>query len=172
MIVGLEKCPYCGGDGELYTYGIGGKSPRLYLVRCENCGNGTCADEDATTVVKLWNARINYNKPDDGEPVNMIYISLPGNMNADEKYDEQKRLAEMASDCLNATVELREAYPDEGSDEYEILSARLKSMGEAEYVIFPEEWELERECRIEYTIAGEFDKKILLEHGDKLQEEV
>ena len=169
MVVKLEKCPYCGGEAELYTYGIGGKSPRLYLVRCENCGNGTCADNDATTVVKLWNARID--KPNEEETVKTIYISLPENMDADEKYDEQKRLAEMASEYLSATVELREPCIDEENDELEALVLRLKSMDEAEYAIFPDEWELERECRIDYTVAGEYGKKILLEHGDKLQEE-
>ncbi|MBQ6971574.1 MAG: hypothetical protein IJP86_04380 [Synergistaceae bacterium] len=172
MIVKLERCPYCGGEGELYTYGIGGKSPRLYLVRCEKCGNGTCADEDATTVVKLWNTRADNNKLDKEETVKVIYISLPEDMSADEKYAEQKRVSDMASDCLNATVELREAYPDEGSDEYEVLSARIKSLGEAEYVIFPDEWEMSRESRIEYETAIEYGKRIMTEHGDKLQEEV
>ena len=184
MVIELEKCPYCGGDGELCTYDVDGEK-RLYLVRCEDCGNGTCADEDAYTVIKLWNARVKHHyiaipkefledekEEEEEEEVRTVYISLPDNMDKDEKYTKQKTLAEMASDYLSATVELREPYPEEDSNELEILAVRLKSMSEAEYVIFPEGWELERESRIEYETAKEYGKKILLEHGEFLQEEV
>ena len=170
MVIELDRCPYCGGEGELYVYSIGGKR-KLYLVRCEDCGNGTCADDDALTVVKAWNARADNTVPDDEENVKTAYISLPKNLDDDEKYALQKRVAESASDYLSATVELREPYPEEGSNEFEVLATRLKSMGEAEYVIFPEGWELSRECRIEYETAIEYGRKILTEHGDKLRKE-
>ena len=169
MIIELEKCPYCGGEGELYVYSIGGKK-KLYLVRCEECGNGTCADDDALTVIKAWNARPNSPVPE--EDVKTIYISLPEEISAEEKYALQKRISEDVSDYLSATVELRETYPEEGSNELEILAARIKSISEAEYVIFPDDWELSRESRIEHEIAKEYGKKILTEHGDKLQEEL
>ena len=168
MVIELERCPYCGGEGELYVYSIGGKK-KLYLVRCEDCGNGTCADDDALTVVKAWNARPDSPVPE--EDVKTIYISLPEDISAEEKYTEQKRISEDASDYLNATVELKEPCHDAGSNALEILAARIKSISEAEYVIFPEEWELERECRIEYETAIEYGKKILTEHGNKLREE-
>ena len=168
MIIELDICPYCGGEGELYVYSIGSKK-KLYLVRCEDCGNGTCADDDAMTVVKAWNARPCSPVPE--EAVKTIYISLPEEISAEEKYALQKRIAEDASEYLSATVELREPYPEEGSNEFEVLATRLKSMGEAEYVIFPEGWELSRECRIEYETAIEYGRKILTEHGDKLRKE-
>lgn len=168
MVAELKECPFCGGDGELYVYTIN-KGRKLYLVRCENCGNGTCADENVSVAVKLWNAR---NVSEDAEDaVKTIYISLPRDIDEDEKYSEQKRLAEDASGYLGGMVELREPCIGEECNELEELAARLKSLGEAEYAIFPDEWELERECRIEYTIAGEYGKKILIEHGNKLQED-
>lgn len=170
MIAELRECPYCGGDAELYAYSLG-RDKKFYLVRCEDCGNGTCADKDVTTVIKLWNMRT-VSGEDDEESVKTIYISLSADMDEDEKYSELKRLAEDASEYLGVTVELREPCTEKDSNELEKLSARLKSIGEAEYVIFPEEWELERECRIEYETAKEYGKKILLEHGNKLQEEV
>ncbi len=42
MTAELKECPYCGGDGELYVYSTNSRDKKLYLVRCENCGNGTC----------------------------------------------------------------------------------------------------------------------------------
>lgn len=177
MVIELDKCPHCGGDGELYTYEVDGHK-RLYLVRCEDCGNGTCADEDAYTVIKLWNARVKDHfveeeRPEEEEEVKTVYISLPDDMEDNEKKQAQKELAEMASDYFSATVELVEpCFDDDEEYEFKDLAARLESMGEAEYVIFPEGWELERESRVEYEIAKEYGKKILIEHGDKLQEEV
>ena len=170
MIIELDRCPYCGGDGELYVYSIGSKK-KLYLVRCEDCGNGTCADDDALTVVKAWNARADSPNPDEmtEEAVKTIYISLPRDITENSKYQLQKRLCEEASDYLSATVELIESYPEEDSNELEILAVRLKSIGEAEYVIFPDGWELSRESRIEYETAIEYGKKILTEHGEKLR---
>ena len=166
----LKECPNCGGDGAVYVYSIG-RGRKLFLVRCENCGNGTCADEDFATVLKLWNARAENPEPKEDD-VKMIYISLPNNIDTDEKYTLQKSLCEAASEYLDATTELIEPCPDKDSTEIEELCARLKSMDGAEYVIFPDDWELERECRIDYTIAGEYGKKILIEHGEKLQEEL
>lgn len=171
MIIELERCPYCGGEGSLFVYSIGGKK-KLYLVLCEDCGNGTCADDDALTVVKAWNARADSPIPDNEEAVKTVYISLPKNLSDDEKYALQKSVAESASEYLSTTVELREPYPDENSNELEFLAARIKSIGEAEYVIFPDGWELSRESRIEYETAIEYGKKILTEHGNKLREEV
>ena len=108
----------------------------------------------------------------DEEAVKKIYISLPSNLEEDEEYAIQKRISFMASKYLDAVVELEEVYPEEGIEEYEELVSRLESMGEAEYVIFPEGWELERASRIEYAAAREYGKKILIEHGEKLQEEM
>lgn len=170
MTAELKKCPYCGGDGELYVYSIS-RDKKLYLVRCENCGNGTCADDDVYTAIRLWNARIC--EPDEDDNVITIYISIPADsLTEDEKYDLLKGLAEKASDYLNATVELREPCIEAESNDFEILAARFKSMGEADYVIFPDGWELKRECRIEYQTAIDYGKKILIEHGNKLQEEL
>ena len=183
MVIELDKCPHCGGDAELYTYEVDGHK-RFYLVRCEDCGNGTCADEDAYTVIKLWNARVKdhfvevANTPkerpeEEEEEVKTVYISLPDDMEDDEKKHAQKELAEMASDYFSAMVELVEpCFDDDEEYEFEDLAARLESMVEAEYVIFPEGWELERESRVEYEIAKEYGKKTLIEHGEKLQEEV
>lgn len=169
MIAELKECPYCGGDAELYVYSTG-RDKNFYLVRCENCGNGTCADDDVYTVMRLWNVRTSN---DEEENVKTIYISLPAKgLSDDEKYNLQKSLAEEASDYLDAITELREPCVEAGSNEFETLAARFKSIGEAEYVIFPDGWELLRECRIEYETAKEYSKKILIEHGNKLQEEL
>ena len=168
MTAELKQCPYCGGEAELYVY-VTGRDKKLYLVRCENCGNGTCADDDVYTVLKLWNVRLS---DETDKAVIPIYISLPRGLNAQDKYALQKKLSEAASDYLNAIVELQEPCIEDGSNEFEALSSRLKSIGEAEYVIFPEEWELSRESRIEYETAIEFGKKILTQHGEKLREEV
>ena len=166
----LKECPYCGGDGEIYVYSAS-RDKKLYLVRCENCGNGTCADEDVYTAIKLWNARIS--EQDDDDNVIHIYISMPeSGLTENEKYEIQKELCEEASDFLEATVELIEPCIEEGSNEFQALASRVKSMSEADYVIFPDGWELKRECRIDYTIAGEYGKKILTGHGNKLQEEL
>ena len=168
MIAELKDCPHCGGDAELFVYSTG-RDKKFYLVRCENCGNGTCADDDIYTVIKLWNVRTS---EDDEDNVKTIYISLPAKgLTENEKYALQKDFSEKASDYLNATVELKEPYPDNDCNEIEILAVRLDSMAEAEYVIVPESWELLRESRIEYETAKEYGKKILLEHGNKLQEE-
>ena len=168
MTAELKECPYCGGDGELYVYSVS-RDKNLYLVRCENCGNGTCADEDIYTAIRLWNVRVTENEDDTVIP---IYISLPENeLSEDEKYNLLKKLSAAASNYFDATVELREPCIEKGSNDFEILAARLKSIGEADYVIFPDGWELNKECRIEYTIAGEYGKKLLIEHGNKLQEE-
>lgn len=170
MTAELKECPHCGGDGELYVYSVS-RDKKLYLVRCSNCGNGTCADDDVYTAIKLWNARIS--EPNEDDNVIPIYISIPANgLNEDEKYNLLKELTEKTSDYLDATVELREPYIETGSNDLEILATRLKSIGEADYAIFPDGWELVRECRAEYTIAGEYGKKILIEHGNKLQEEL
>ena len=169
MTAELKECPYCGGDGELYVYSVS-RDKNLYLVRCENCGNGTCADEDIYTAIRLWNVRVTENEDDTVIP---IYISLPENeLSEDEKYNLLKKLSVTASNYFDATVELREPCIEKGSNDFEILAARLKSIGEADYVIFPDGWELNKECRIEYTIAGEYGKKLLIEHGNKLQEEL
>lgn len=169
MTAELKDCPYCGGEAELYVYSTTSRDKKLYLVRCENCGNGTCADDDVYTVIRLWNVRKCENDEDN---VKTIYISLPAKgLSADEKYALQKFLSEKASDFLEATTELKEPCIETGSNEFETLAARFKSIGEAEYVIFPDGWELVRECRIEYETTKEYGKKILIEHGNKLQEE-
>ena len=173
MTAELKECPYCGGDGELYVYSTTSRDKKLYLVRCENCGNGTCADDDVYTAIRLWNARPSVESEADEDTVIPIYISIPANgLTEDEKYNLLKGLAEAASDYLDATVELREPCIEKGSNDFEILAARLKSIGEADYLIFPSGWELNKECRIEYSIAGEYGKKTLLEYGNKLQEEL
>ena len=43
-------------------------------------------------------------------------------------------------------------------------------MNTADYVVFAEGYENARGCRIEYTCACEYDKKILKEHGNEIQE--
>ena len=174
MTAELKECPYCGGDGELYVYSTNSRDKKLYLVRCENCGNGTCADDDVYVAIKLWNTRTcEKNEEEEEENVIPIYISLPASgLTEKERYAIQKELCEYASDYLEATVELKEPCIEEGSNDFEILAARLKSIGEADYLIFPSGWELNKECRIEYSIAGEYGKKTLLEYGNKLQEEL
>ena len=50
-----------------------------------------------------------------------------------------------------------------------IFSA-LEQLIEADYVVFTEGYENFRSCRLKYFCASEYGKKILLEHGNKIQE--
>ena len=83
----------------------------------------------------------------------------------------QKHLAEEVSDYLQTVVELCEPDTRKIDNELEVFAARLKAMSESEYVIFPDGFEYERECRLEHMAAKEYGKKILIEHGDNIQEE-
>lgn len=101
-----------------------------------------------------------------------LYVSLPEcSIWCSGKELLQKHLAEEVSDYLQSAVELCEPDTEKTYDELEVLAARLKAMAKAECVIFPDGYEYEREGRLEYMAAKEYGKKILIEHGTKIQEE-
>lgn len=180
-MIELKKCPHCGGKAKFFIF-INRVSTKdkdkgiQYAVKCEDCVCGTPVCDSALEAAELWNGRdndINDMEDIEEESVRKIYVSLPINgLDENDKYAIQKAICEDVCDYLGETVELCEPIPEDDSSELEILSARLEAMKEAEYVVFTEGWELNRECRIEYATAKEYDKKILTKQHKKIQEEI
>lgn len=98
-----------------------------------------------------------------------IFVSLPmRDKFEDEIRKEQQRLVELAGEYLNSPVQLIDTY-QEGTP-LECLGESIKRMAKADYVLFKDNWEDARGCKIEMACALKYDKKILLEHGNLIQE--
>ena len=173
----IEKCSHCGGEAEICVYT--GTDDAVYFVRCSKCHCRTPFFEDPFSAITLWNNRMpeacNDDDDDDDEvyDVKKIYVSLPiDGIDEDELYSILKILCETTSEYINSEVELCEPLYEEGSNDIEILAARLKSMAEADYVVFPENWGTIRESCVEHMTAEIYKKKILIaEKSDITQEE-
>ena len=99
-----------------------------------------------------------------------VFISMPmRNLFEDEIRDRQAKYLKMAGEHLKQPVELVESYQTKGSA-LEMLGESIKRMAGAEYVIFADGWENARGCKIEMSCALSYNKKILIEHGDVIQE--
>lgn len=147
----MEECPFCNKNKDVCV----GKGVSRF------CGN-------AFASAKL---EMDKDEKDNGKPV-QIYVSMPEcGMGTYGRALIFINLAEAASDYLNAVVEVCEPDTEGESSELEVIAARLKAMADAEYVVFPEGYELERECRLEHMAAREYGKKILIEIGENIQEE-
>lgn len=181
MLLELNKCPHCGEDATLCVYSTD-EGKKLYLIRCENCGCGTCTDENVGTLVQLWNSRVcslcgkndgsNDEDDEDYEKVSTVYISLPEyGLTNKEKCEIQENLADCVSEYIGETLALTQLCVKDGASGIERMAERLLSIDIADYVVFPDGWEGERECRIDYKVASEYGKNIFFEHGEIIQEE-
>ena len=104
--------------------------------------------------------------------VKKIFVSLPmRDKFEDEIRREQGRLLKAAGDYLKEPVTLIETYLADGKyDALECLGEAIKRMAGADYVMFSKGWENARGCKIEMSIALQYNKKILIEDGNIIQE--
>ena len=105
-----------------------------------------------------------------------IYLSIPMiDKNYEEFIQAQAELSEKVSKYLNEDVSLAENVSPKtiklNPAEYWLyFGERLGNMCKSDYVVFAEGYENVKRCRIEYKVASEDDKKILVEHGNEIQE--
>ena len=101
-----------------------------------------------------------------------IFVSLPmRDKFEDEIRKEQRRLLDAAGEYLKEPVRLIETYQTEGKyDALESLGECIKRMTGADYVLFGRGWDDARGCKIEMACALQYNKKILLEDGNIIQE--
>lgn len=104
--------------------------------------------------------------------VKKIFVSLPmRDKFEDEIRREQRRLLEAAGEYLKEPVKLIETYQTEGKYEaLECLGESIKRMAVADYVMFGKGWDDARGCKIEMACALQYNKKILIEDGNIIQE--
>lgn len=110
------------------------------------------------------------------QPMKNIFISFPMRGKSREEIEaERSRLLKLASEYLGEPVVLISSYLNENVKPLVCLGENLKRMAEADYVLFRDGFETaERgapECRIEHLCARGYDKKILLEINNQIQEE-
>ena len=100
-----------------------------------------------------------------------IFISMPMRDKIHEEIlSAQAKILKKVSYFLDDDTILVETFLDEKLDPLKCLGENLQRMNTADYVVFAEGYENARGCRIEYTCACEYGKKILLEHGNEIQE--
>ena len=101
-----------------------------------------------------------------------IFISMPINGKSPERINDNKLfLLRAATNHIHEEVELIESFSDteQGLTPIEILGENIKRMNDADYIVFAEGFEEDKECRTEYDVAMRFWKAILVEHGNKLK---
>ena len=102
-----------------------------------------------------------------------IFISMPMREKTIEEISaEREKLLERAGEYLKAPVELVGNCLSHELSPLECLGESIKRMATADYVLFADGYENARGCEIEFTCAQKYDKKILVEHGNKIEEEV
>ena len=107
-----------------------------------------------------------------GVRMRKIYVSMPmRDLFEDELRSRQETLLAKAGEYLEEPVTLVEnIIKDEKLTALESLGESIKRMAGADLVLFASGWETERGCKIEMACALQYDKKILLEDGNTIQE--
>ena len=103
-----------------------------------------------------------------------IYVSMAmRNMFEDEIARRQEKLLELAGEYLHEPVMLIETFiKDKKYTALECLGEGLKRMAEADYVLLSDGWENGRRSTIEMACALKYNKNILLEHNNRIEEVV
>ena len=103
-----------------------------------------------------------------------IYVVMAmRDMFEDEIARRQEKLLELAGEFLHEPVMLIETYiRNEKYNALECLGECIKRMAKADYVLFADGWENSRRSKIEMACALEYNKNILLEQNNKIEEVV
>ena len=103
-----------------------------------------------------------------------IYVVMAmRDMFEDEIARRQEKLLELAGEFLHEPVMLIETFiKDENYNALECLGECIKRMARADYVLFADGWENSRRSTIEMACALKYNKNILLENYNKIEEVV
>ena len=101
-----------------------------------------------------------------------IYVSMSmRDMFEDEIARRQEKLLELAGEYLHEPVMLIETFiKPEKYNALECLGEGIKRMADADYVLLSEGWENGRRSTIEMACALKYNKKILIEHNNRIEE--
>ena len=93
-------------------------------------------------------------------------------MNREEIQIKSRNILLLVEKHLGEQVKLISCAVEDEHEERPIKSmwTALEQIIEADCVVFAEGYENFRSCRFEYFCASEYDKQILLEHGNEIQE--
>ena len=71
-MIEIKKCPFCGGEAHIDfssngTFYISNNGDYIdpmiaYIIKCDECGCGTCRHEDIDMAIEAWNKRVHENE--------------------------------------------------------------------------------------------------------------
>ena len=104
--------------------------------------------------------------------IQRIYISMnEQDMFEDEKAKRREALLELAGEYLRQPVEAITKYDaDVKQSELKQLGESIKRMADADYILFSGDWRSDRRNKIEMACALAYEKQILLEDNQKIEE--
>ena len=73
MSEGLLKCPFCGGEAEIYE--VEDSFASGFVVACEKCGTSTPMSDDELKVTKSWNNRVPSERENEIEKILAVLVN-------------------------------------------------------------------------------------------------